>query len=62
MDSLLALPSDQLTRIVVFVVALLVIWVVLRTIMRVTMRIFTLGCGAILVLGLILVFLGYLNR
>ncbi len=62
MHLLLALPSDQTTRIVIFVVALLVIWVVLRTIMRVTMRIFTLGCGAILVLGLILVFLGYLNR
>lgn len=54
---LLELNQDQIVRIAVFVVILIVVWFVLKTVLRVTLRLFAFGCGAILVLGLVLVLL-----
>lgn len=58
----LALPSSQIIQIAVYVGILLVIWIVLRTILRLAMRVFTLGCGAILILGFILLALRYMGK
>jgi hypothetical protein len=52
---LLELTRDQIIRIAVFVVVLLILWVVMRMILRLTLRLFAFGCGAIVVLGLVLV-------
>ncbi len=61
MQPLSGISGDQILQIALFVGVLLVIWVILRTVMHIAMRVFTLGCGAILVLALILLFLRYLN-
>ena len=52
---LIELTTDTVIRIAVFVVILLLVWVVLKAILRITLRFFAFGCGAILVLGIILV-------
>jgi hypothetical protein len=54
-NRLIDLPTDQVVRIAVFVVVLFVIWVVMKAILRLTLRFFAFGCGAILVLGVVLV-------
>ena len=57
--TLFALNVDQIVRIGVFIVILIVVWLVLKTLLRITLRLFTFGCGAILILGLILVLIRY---
>jgi hypothetical protein len=47
--------ADLLVRVAIFVAILLVVWVGMRILWRFTMRLFTFGCGAILVFGLILI-------
>ncbi len=61
MNSLLAINSSQLSNIAIYVVILVVIWFVLRLVLRIAHRIFVFGCGAILVLGLILVLIKFLS-
>ncbi len=56
-----AFDSSQLVQIGVIVLILVVAWIVLRTVLRLTIRIFSLGCGAILVLAVILYILRYLG-
>jgi hypothetical protein len=61
---LLALQTpfwDQWGQLVTVLVIIAVLWVVVRVIFRMAMRVFTFGCGAILVLGLILAALRFLN-
>lgn len=69
MNSLLAIPmalpfalpgGDQLTQIGLFLLALVVIWIILRFVLRLAMRIFTLGCLLILGLGAALFILRFL--
>jgi hypothetical protein len=55
MGSFFQIDANQLIRIAVFVVILLVVWAVMRMILRFTLRLFTFGCGAILVFGLVLI-------
>ncbi len=60
MNVLLTLPTlDQLTGVVVFVLALLVVWILVRIFFRIAMRIFTLGCALILVIALLLFVMRY---
>jgi hypothetical protein len=59
---LLPISTENIVRIAVYVVILLVVWMVIRTIMRVTFRLFAFGCGAILVLGFILIAMRYFQR
>jgi hypothetical protein len=48
---------DMLVQILILILGLAIVWFVLRLFLRLTMRIFTLGCGLIIVLGLcVLVF------
>ncbi len=61
MNSLLSINSNQLSNIAIYVVILVVIWLVLRLVLRIAHRIFVFGCGAILVLGLILVLMKFLS-
>lgn len=60
MYSLLAVTPDQLQQIVIYILILLVVWFVLRLIIRMTMRLFAFGCGAIIILGLFLVFMQWM--
>ncbi len=47
--------TDQIVRIAVFIAILLVVWALIRFVLRITFRIFTFGCAAIVILGLVLV-------
>jgi hypothetical protein len=61
---LLALQTpfwDQWGQLITILVIIAVLWVVVRVIFRMAMRVFTLGCGAILILGFILAALRFLN-
>jgi hypothetical protein len=60
MYSILAVTFDQLQQIAIYVVILLAAWFVLRLILRITTRIFMFGCGAIIFLGLALVFMQWM--
>lgn len=55
------LPSDPMLRIIFLVVAIGIVWFVLRLVLGLAKRIFTLGCGLIVAFGLILILLRYLN-
>ena len=62
MDTILpALPGNQVVQIVLFVAALIVIWIVLRFVLRLATRIFSIGCGLLLALGVLLLILKYLG-
>ncbi|RPI25807.1 MAG: hypothetical protein EHM70_19670 [Chloroflexota bacterium] len=61
MYSLLAVTTDQIIQIAVVILILVIAWAVLKTVLRLTLKIFSLGCGAILVLGMILVVLRMFN-
>jgi hypothetical protein len=60
MYSILAVTLEQLQQIAIYIVILLVAWFVLRLILRITTRLFMFGCGAIIFLGLALVFLQWM--
>lgn len=61
MNSLSAINTNQLTNIAIYVVILVIIWLALRFVLRIAHRIFVFGCGAILMLGLILVLMKFLS-
>jgi hypothetical protein len=61
MDSLAAITSDQLSKIALYAIVLVVIWIALRIILRIAHRIFVFGCGAILVLVLLLILMRFLS-
>ncbi len=61
MNSLAAITPSQLTNIVVYTMVLVVVWLALRFVLRIAHRIFVFGCGAILILGLILVLMKFLS-
>jgi hypothetical protein len=61
MNSILAVTSDQLQQIAIYVGILLVAWFVFRFIFRITMRFFMFGCGAIIFLGLALIFMQWMS-
>ncbi len=54
------MPSlEQLIWILIFIFALLLVWVVMRFLLRLATRIFMLGCLAIVIIGLVLLALLY---
>jgi hypothetical protein len=61
MYSLLAVTLDQVQQIAIYIVILLVAWFFLRLIVRMTMRLFAFGCGAIIFFGLLLVFMQWIS-
>jgi hypothetical protein len=55
-------PTDaNWTQIILLILILVIAWVVLRFVLRLAMRIFTLGCGLIVILAVILLALRYFN-
>ncbi len=55
MPPILGIPSDQWIKIAEYVLILGLIWIAMRFVLRMAVRVFTFGCGAIMVLGLILI-------
>ena len=60
MYSILAVTFEQLQQIAIYVGILLVAWFILRLILRITTRLFMFGCGAIIFLGLALIFMQWM--
>ncbi len=50
------------TTIAIIVAVLVVGWVILRTVLRLTMRVFAIGCTGLLLLGAALAVLAYFSR
>jgi hypothetical protein len=55
------MDNNSLIQIIVIIVGLVVLWVILRFVLRLTAKIFACGCSAILVLGILLFILRALN-
>jgi hypothetical protein len=47
----LQIPNNEILRIILLIAGLLVIWAILRFILRLAMRSFSIGCLLILLLG-----------
>ena len=56
------METDTLIKIGVFTLLLIGAWVILKTILRLATRFFVFGCGAILVLGILLFILGLIQN
>jgi hypothetical protein len=59
-----SISLDQFLLIVAIVVGLTILWLVVRAVLRLAMRIFAIGCALILLVAmvlLILFFLGFLG-
>lgn len=52
---------EQIIPILGFILIIAVVWTILRLILRLTAKIFSCGCVVILALGLLLLFVGYLE-
>jgi hypothetical protein len=61
MEHLAAITSNQLTQIGIYTLILVLIWLAMRFLFRIAKRIFIFGCGAILVLGLLLILMKFLT-
>lgn len=64
LNNALLLPlqtSDWPVQVGLYILALIVIWIGLRFILRLAMRVFALGCVLILVLGILLAIYSYTN-
>jgi len=45
---------ESLNDVILVILGLVVLWLILRIILRLTAKIFSCGCGAILVIGILL--------
>jgi hypothetical protein len=52
---------DGLITILLIILAIIIVWMVIKYIFKLTMRIFSCGCLLILVIGALLFFFGYLD-
>jgi hypothetical protein len=60
-ERLAAITSNELTQIGIYTLILVLIWLAMRFLLRIAKRIFIFGCGAILVLGLLLILMKFLT-
>jgi hypothetical protein len=51
----------DITLILIGILVLAVMWLVLKTIFKLTMKIFSCGCILILIVGAVILFSGFLN-
>jgi hypothetical protein len=58
---MIIVDTDLLIRIGVFTLILIGAWVILKTFLRLASRLFFFGCGAILVLGVLLFILSLIQ-
>jgi len=49
------MDTSQLTQIFIIILVLVVVWVILRFVLRLAGKIFSIGCSLIVLLGIILV-------
>ncbi len=54
---LIQLTLNQLVQIAIYIIVLAIVWAVIKAVLKLTIKMFLFGCGAILVLGVILVIL-----
>ncbi len=57
-----AQPLDPFVKIVLFLVALVLIWVALKFLLRLAIKIFTCGCAVIVLIGAVLILLQVLAQ
>ena len=50
-DFLTQIPMDAVIQVLLVLAALVVVWVVLRFLLRLTVKIFAVGCSIILIIG-----------
>ena len=55
------MDPESITQLLFIIVGLAVLWVVLRFVLRLTAKVFSCGCGAILALGILLFLLRQLG-
>ena len=55
------MDPESITQLLFIVAGLAVLWVVLRFVLRLTAKVFSCGCGAILALGILLFLLRQLG-
>ncbi len=53
--------SDPLLKVFFLILALAIGWLLIRFIFKLAMRVFMIGCAAILLLGGVLILLGYIQ-
>lgn len=51
------MDPSTLEQIFLFLLALIIVWIIVRFLLRLTMRIFSCGCSLILLVGLLLLIL-----
>ena len=62
MNEILAfLNNNPLVQAAAFLVALFVVWILLRIFLRIAMRILAFGCGLILALGVLILIIRYMG-
>ncbi len=54
MELLPLASGNNLIQVGIIILIVVILWVILRTVLRLTFRIFSFGCGAIIILGLVL--------
>jgi len=52
---------DQYTNILYLVLGLVVLWIILRFVLRIAWKVFSLGCSLLLAFGLLLFLIRYLS-
>lgn len=62
MNEILALLNNNpLTQVAAFLLALFVVWILLRIFLRIAMRIVAFGCGLVLALGVLIIIIHYMG-
>jgi len=60
-ETLVFLNSNPLVQATAFLVALFVVWILLRIFLRIAMRILAFGCGLVLALGVLILIIRYMG-
>ena len=60
-ETLAFLNNNPLVQATAFLVALFVVWILLRIFLRIAMRILAFGCGLILALGVLILIIRYMG-
>jgi undecaprenyl pyrophosphate phosphatase UppP len=60
-ETLALLNNNPLAQAAAFLLALFVVWILLRVLLRIAMRIFAFGCGLVLALGVLILIIHYMG-
>ncbi len=56
------MDTNQIMQIVYILLGLLVVWIVLRIVLKLAARVFACGCSIIVIIGILLVLWNYLGK